>query len=256
MKMTKAHKLYIVKTNYDWPQHVTERPEEEVLKTDLHPTPFDRFDILGEDFYIHGGNELEQRIQEHRSGPIRPCLELRPGLVVMHLSEKRLLEREGWLTYEDLVSAVRAETLQNDFMRRIPQGFTHFDLVIDYVSNHGEYEELLSQLEYDFDVQRVSVMRGNPLSDARESSIPDKAKEMTRAEWGLARRIGCNIPGYSLYAAMRNIVELRRAGAFGKLEQLDLTPIATLYNCMPAATVGLALNQALNHDNYYGLLVL
>ncbi|HLD57196.1 MAG TPA: hypothetical protein VJA47_02760 [archaeon] len=164
--------LYVVRTNYDWPTNVTERfaevPDtaEQELVEELGEIP--TFDILGDAFDRFGGEELETGIQAHHQGSIYPNLELTEGGIVVHIN-RPVYPIPGYglsiadnITYELLrdIILIRYTPVADRFITdRLPEGFTYFDLLFDFISNKGHYKDILAQLREDFDVRELEVMR-------------------------------------------------------------------------------------------------
>ncbi len=67
--------LYVVETNYNWPQSITRYNEQHILaRQETEGIP--QIDILGHprQFDRYEGQELEARIKEERPGSMFPCI--------------------------------------------------------------------------------------------------------------------------------------------------------------------------------------
>lgn|SRR3989344_4396088 len=157
--MTKPS-LYVVRTNYDWPEAFLQRPEAEVLEElRAHPEHMALREICGQN-YDPWGKEFEQQLQQYRPGNIVPAIELFPGQVRATLDRSTQICFFSELKYPTLRSIIylQGANFENEWIRgKLPIGFTSFDLIIDYVVNGGRFESLLRQLDDDFSVTRLEL---------------------------------------------------------------------------------------------------
>jgi hypothetical protein len=156
--------LLIVKTNLDWDRKFASTlSEEQLLRYDRDPDlgPLRRLDILGEHFDdpTYGyGKMLEERLQIYGKNSLKPCIELRPAYAILHSNPHLSSISANFPVHEiknwgDLLR-MKHRRLDSSFKRFCPP---MFDLLIDFVSNRGQYDYLQKTLEKEFDLRYVEI---------------------------------------------------------------------------------------------------
>lgn len=168
----KKSPLYIVTTNYNWPASITKYNEKSVLAY-RRTKGISHLDILGRErqFDQYKGQELEARLKKERLGIIFPCLTVRHDLVTVYTKNSRYentvgrsFSRPGLIDYDTLrkIVLVEDESLKESHLRAyLPKEFSYFDLIFNFVSNEGRYDELFEQLADDFSLRYLVIKRPN-----------------------------------------------------------------------------------------------
>lgn len=161
--------LYVARTDYDWTKHIaTMDPKLRKRFTEEDPRFSDpSYDIVGDldDFELYGGRDLERKIRKHKNGSLKPSIELRRNLAVVHFSSTRAIQLDNitpeYTLLVDLIFFRRPDFCNDFFRSRLPSNFGYFDLVFDFVSNNGLYDAALSELDKEFEVRRIGIYRGD-----------------------------------------------------------------------------------------------
>lgn len=175
--------LYLVTTNFDWdPNHVVHTTLESTIrnhqqykkmKQDFGTWPvsvpgFKRdYDGL-QDLNLRAA--LENRLQEHRPGPITPCVELAPLGYTIHTdfmhgsytAGRASAEQPDYDTLKGML-LLDEKSIGRIFLERakahLPQGQQHINLLINYYSNDTVYQNVLQRLELDFQITPITILR-------------------------------------------------------------------------------------------------
>ncbi|GEM_PF-6137816 len=183
--------VYIVRTDYDCSLDMLDKGHEEIRQL-CREKPKQvmanrnlRFLSDRENFHINGGRYLEAALHPYRKGEVVPNIELRPDVVTVHTSwALSYMESAEGVTYEKVRQRIR---LQSDTYarfpdRRIPADLTHIDLVFDFISNNGYFEEVLQQLKKDFEVERIDIFRD------KQAELRDFYRDIEKEERELRER--------------------------------------------------------------------
>ena len=156
-----------------------EKPTVYVIKTNYADSFAGIFDPSFRNDNLRDKLKLEEAIQDFRTGPIIPNIELhkwpsadeprgdvranihkegddkKPGLYLVSYS---ILPKE--YSYFREIVLLQEKCISADFIReRLPKEFTHFDLIFDFDSNKGFFEPVLEQMQTDFTVKRITIRR-------------------------------------------------------------------------------------------------
>lgn len=166
----KKSPLYIVTTNYNWPASITQYNEKSVLAY-RRAKGVSHLDILGRQrqFDQYNGQELEARLKKERGESMFPCLTIRHDLVTVYTRNSRHENTVGksfsWpgsIDYHNLrkIVLIEDESLKESHLRAyLPKEFSYFDLIFNFVSNEGRYDDLFEQLADDFSLRYLVIKR-------------------------------------------------------------------------------------------------
>ncbi len=171
--------LYVVTTNYDWHPRFTSDSLEDQIKSDrdpaIGPRPTADFflDIDGSTYLA----ELEQQVRAVRQGPLFPHVQLNLGRIDFLVEPNKTIPYNlgAELYYERHYQKFADEFLLGKLpgieLAHLPPTFTHFDLLFNFLSNQGRYQNIIALLkeEKNFDVKELEIYRPNTPLVSRSS---------------------------------------------------------------------------------------
>jgi len=154
-----AH-IYIVKTNFDWDPRDTSSSSIYDQLENSRDGFLGRRDLLGSGSTCLA--DFENLLKVVRPAPVLPCVDFQRDQILFRTLTTLSVPVGENISHEmlcDMITMKHPKVDHDYFRARLPPGFTHFDLLVNYLSNDGKYDRFFAELEDDLTRQDIPVSR-------------------------------------------------------------------------------------------------